>query len=48
MKHKPYLPEETDPEKFLNELYEHYDMAAFERLNDGDGVCWLMYLCCLM
>lgn len=37
MKHKPYIPDDANPEQFLNELYELYDTAAFERLTDGEG-----------
>lgn len=37
MKHKPYIPDDANPEHFLNELYELYDTAAFEKLTDGEG-----------
>jgi hypothetical protein len=37
MKHKPYIPDDANPEHFLNELYELYDTAAFERLTGGEG-----------
>jgi hypothetical protein len=37
MKTLPYISDDANPEHFLNELYELYDMAAFEHLTDDEG-----------